>query len=145
MPRRLSFVPRTATALGGLALAGGVALGAKPTSWGLAPPRDSPWWRSAAAKTTMRAVSTSSSDDDMGRVQSIHRYPVKSCGGETLDEVGLTRLSPLPGDRCYLWVDAEGKFLTGHTSPGRLVRVPAGLQKKNPVSVLFFFMVCRST
>jgi hypothetical protein len=59
----------------------------------------------------MRAVSTSS-DDDMGRVQSIHRYPVKSCGGETLDEIGLTRLSPLPGDRRYLWVDAKGKFLT---------------------------------
>ena len=42
----------------------------------------------------MRAGSTSS-DDDMGRVQSIHRYPVKSCGGETLDEVGLTRLEAL--------------------------------------------------
>lgn len=43
---------------------------------------------------------------------SIHRYPVKSCGGESLDKVKLTRLSPLPGDRQYLWVDAAGKFIT---------------------------------
>jgi uncharacterized protein len=58
------------------------------------------------------ASTTTSSDGNCGSVRSIHRYPVKSCGGETLDEVLLSRLSALPGDRQYLWVDAAGKFIT---------------------------------
>ena len=43
---------------------------------------------------------------------TIHRYPVKSCGAEQLDEVRCDRLQPLPGDRAFMWVDAESKFIT---------------------------------
>ena len=36
----------------------------------------------------------------MGTITSIHRYPVKSMGGETLSSVDLTQ-GGLPGDRCW--------------------------------------------
>ena len=43
---------------------------------------------------------------------SIHRYPVKSCAGEQLATVQCQRLQPLPGDRRYMFVDSENKFIT---------------------------------
>ena len=64
-------------------------------------------------RTAPLSMSAVPPDSEMsGRVLSIHRYPVKSCGGEVLEDVALSRLSALPGDRQYLWVDAEGKFIT---------------------------------
>ena len=59
---------------------------------------------------SMKASAGPSADE--GVVNSIYRYPVKSCGGQSLDEVRCSRLSSLPGDRQYLWVDKGGKFIT---------------------------------
>lgn len=59
------------------------------------------------------AMRTGVGEDAMEpRVTSIHRYPVKSCGGEQLSTVQCQRLQPLPGDRRYMFVDSENKFIT---------------------------------
>eukprot|EP01045_Picozoa_sp_COSAG04_P014315 COSAG04_NODE_1063_length_8493_cov_6.486181_9_plen_375_part_00 len=65
-----------------------------------------------ARGTANAAADAAAGGDDDGRVRTIHRYPVKSCGGEQLDEVRCDRLQPLPGDRAFMWVDAESKFIT---------------------------------
>ena len=71
-------------------------------------PRDA---RGLNSSSAVDAAVAAGGDDD-GRVRTIHRYPVKSCGGEQLDEVRCDRLQPLPGDRAFMWVDAESKFIT---------------------------------
>lgn len=49
------------------------------------------------------------------RVTSLRRYPVKSMGGESLDEVGLDARG-LAGDRWYAVVDPAGKLASGKNS-----------------------------
>lgn len=44
-------------------------------------------------------------------VASLHRYPVKSCRGEAVGELALDRHGPA-GDRRFMIVDGEGRFLT---------------------------------
>ncbi|HEX6273959.1 MAG TPA: MOSC N-terminal beta barrel domain-containing protein [Polyangiaceae bacterium] len=44
-------------------------------------------------------------------VASLHRYPVKSCRGEAVAELALDRHGPI-GDRCFMIIDAEGRFVT---------------------------------
>ncbi len=46
------------------------------------------------------------------RIASIRRYPVKSMGGESLDDVALTERG-LAGDRWFAVQDAEGHFASG--------------------------------
>jgi uncharacterized protein YcbX len=48
----------------------------------------------------------------MLRLSALYRYPLKSCKGEPLQQVGLDRLG-LDGDRRWMLVDeASGRFLT---------------------------------
>ena len=44
----------------------------------------------------------------VGQISSIHRYPVKSMGGERLESTGLTHHG-IPGDRWHAFVQAETK------------------------------------
>ena len=48
----------------------------------------------------------------VGRIESIHRYPVKSMGGETLDEVELG-MGGIPGDRCWAVRDEKRGEISG--------------------------------
>ena len=50
------------------------------------------------------------------RVSALHCYPVKSLGGLSLQQ---THVGPrgLQGDREFMLVDAEGRFLTQRTLP----------------------------
>ena len=48
----------------------------------------------------------------VGRIESIHRYPVKSMGGETLDEVDLG-VGGIPGDRCWAVRDEKRGEISG--------------------------------
>lgn len=54
-----------------------------------------------------------------GRLAQIHRYPVKSIGGEALDQVALTPAQPLPGDRRFAVIHADG---LRHLEDGALAR-----------------------
>jgi uncharacterized protein YcbX len=45
------------------------------------------------------------------QVVSLHRYPVKSCRGESVSELPIDRIGPT-GDRRFMLVDAAGAFLT---------------------------------
>lgn len=47
---------------------------------------------------------------------SIHRYPIKSCRGHTVDAAALDAFG-LVGDRRFLVVDERGQFLTQRTLP----------------------------
>ncbi len=58
------------------------------------------------------SLATGVAEEAPPRVASIHRYPVKSCAGEQLGTVQCQRLQPLPGDRRYMFVDSENKFIT---------------------------------
>lgn len=51
----------------------------------------------------------------MTTVRSIRRYPVKSMGGETLDDVEIDARG-LEGDRWYAVTDADGKLASGKNS-----------------------------
>ena len=105
------FKLRVAT-LSSTAALGGLALGTA-TYKGHVPLAIAPGTTGVGMRTAPLSMSAVPPDSEMsGRVLSIHRYPVKSCGGEVLEDVALSRLSALPGDRQYLWVDAEGKFIT---------------------------------
>lgn len=48
----------------------------------------------------------------VGRIESIHRYPVKSMAGETLDEVELG-VGGIPGDRCWAVRDEKRGEISG--------------------------------
>jgi hypothetical protein len=99
--------------LGGLAL-GGATFGPPKlgASFNDRTRQRGPHAASSERTASSAAAATTTEDDERGRIGSIHRYPVKSCGGEQLEHVQLARLSPLPGDRRFLWVDSAGKFLT---------------------------------
>ena len=49
-------------------------------------------------------------------LQSIFRYPIKSCKGEQIEQAAVSAGCPLPGDRQFMFVDAEGRFLTQRPS-----------------------------
>lgn len=51
----------------------------------------------------------------MGRVRSVHRYPVKSLAGETLQRATVD-LRGLSGDRAWAVRDADGKLGSGKSS-----------------------------
>ena len=51
----------------------------------------------------------------MGRVRSVHRYPVKSLAGETL-QCAMVDLRGLAGDRAWAVRDADGKLGSGKSS-----------------------------
>ena len=123
MSRQRVRVLARAAALGGLALGSAAWSPAATPVHGL---RSVAADARAAAATMMTAASVRS-EGEGGRVCSIHRYPVKSCGGEQLSEVALARLSALPGDRQFLWVDAEGKFITQRPHEGRQGNNGAGV------------------
>lgn len=57
------------------------------------------------------------------QLTAIRRYPVKSWRGEDLDS---TRVEPwgLTGDRRWMVVDADGRFLTAREAPGMLLATP---------------------
>ena len=61
--------------------------------------------------------------ETLGRITSLHRYPVKSMGGEQLAEAPVT-LQGIAGDRSYAFVQAESKspfpWLTGREAAGIL-------------------------
>jgi hypothetical protein len=61
-----------------------------------------------------------------GTVERIWRYPIKSIGGERLDEVAVDARG-LAGDRLYAVRDAEGKFGSGKNTR-RFRRKPGLLQ-----------------
>jgi uncharacterized protein YcbX len=46
-------------------------------------------------------------------------YPIKSCAGNELSRSVVKRLSPLPGDREFLFVDHTGTFLTQRAKEAR--------------------------
>ena len=109
-----SVLSRTATAaLGSIALGAAAYKGHAPMPLSKGTEGIAHRGGLAALQISMRPATTVTAEDEpTGVVQSIYRYPVKSCGGEALDEVALSRLSALPGDRQYLWVDSAGKFIT---------------------------------
>ena len=118
---------------------GGLALGTAAWVPAAAPLRDS--LRSAGFdRRTVRSVASEASaaacgdNGGDGRIKSIHRYPVKSCGGEDLTEVELSRLSPLPGDRRYMWVDSVGKFITQRPREARQGNNGNGVPKLATIS-----------
>ena len=45
------------------------------------------------------------------QVSSLHIYPIKSCGGTTLRDVRVGKYG-LEGDRAFMVVNPEGRFLT---------------------------------
>jgi uncharacterized protein YcbX len=57
-------------------------------------------------------------------VASIHRYPVKSCRGESLARATVEHQG-LAGDRRYMVVDANGLVLTAREQPRLLLATPA--------------------
>ncbi|MEV3970271.1 MOSC N-terminal beta barrel domain-containing protein [Streptomyces sp. NPDC050698] len=62
-------------------------------------------------------------------MERIWRYPIKSIGGEVLDEAAVDARG-LDGDRLYAVWDAEGKFGSGKNTR-RFRRVP-GLSGSRP-------------
>ncbi|MEU0374133.1 MOSC N-terminal beta barrel domain-containing protein [Streptomyces sp. NPDC006283] len=62
----------------------------------------------------------------LGTIERIWRYPIKSIGGELLDEVAVDARG-LAGDRLYAVRDAEGKFGSGKNTR-RFRRMPGLLQ-----------------
>jgi len=52
----------------------------------------------------------------MMRIVALHRYPVKSLGGQALDSV-MIELRGLSGDRRWMMVTPEGRFLTRRELP----------------------------
>ncbi|WP_260460185.1 MOSC domain-containing protein [Streptomyces sp. WAC04114] len=76
----------------------------------------------------------------LGTIGRIWRYPIKSTGGESLDEAAVDARG-LVGDRLYAVRDAEGKFGSGKNTrrfqrmPGLLQlrsRYPGGVVTKGP-------------
>ncbi|WP_157216996.1 MOSC domain-containing protein [Flavisphingomonas formosensis] len=61
------------------------------------------------------------------RVTSLHRYPVKSLQGESLEAAAIERTG-LAGDRRWLVVDAAGRFVTRRERPqmAGITALPAG-------------------
>lgn len=73
-------------------------------------------------------------------VTGLFVYPIKSCGGVSLQQAEVTR-SGLRHDRRLMVVDAEGRFLSQRTHP-RLGRVttqlePGGVRARSPEGELF--------
>ncbi|MDL5199716.1 MOSC N-terminal beta barrel domain-containing protein [Streptomyces sp. ALI-76-A] len=62
----------------------------------------------------------------VGTIERIWRYPIKSIGGELLDEVAVDARG-LAGDRLYAVRDAQGKFGSGKNTR-RFRRMPGLLQ-----------------
>ncbi|MGW7490163.1 MOSC domain-containing protein [Streptomyces sp. NPDC054786] len=62
----------------------------------------------------------------LGTIERIWRYPIKSTGGELLDEAAVDTRG-LVGDRLYAVRDAEGKFGSGKNTR-RFRRMPGLLQ-----------------
>ena len=54
------------------------------------------------------------------RLAAIHRYPVKSLGGETLDRANVEQLG-LEGDRRFMLVTPAGQFVTAREVPKLLL------------------------
>jgi uncharacterized protein YcbX len=65
----------------------------------------------------------------LGTIERIWRYPIKSTGGEPLDEVAVNARG-LVGDRLYAVRDAEGKFGSGKNTR-RFRRMPGLLQLRS--------------
>ncbi|MEV5986488.1 MOSC N-terminal beta barrel domain-containing protein [Streptomyces sp. NPDC052051] len=65
----------------------------------------------------------------LGTVERIWRYPIKSMGGELLDEVAVDARG-LVGDRLYAVRDAEGKFGSGKNTR-RFRRMPGLLHLRS--------------
>ncbi|MGW0614705.1 MOSC domain-containing protein [Streptomyces sp. NPDC002788] len=65
----------------------------------------------------------------LGTIERIWRYPIKSTGGEPLDEVAVDARG-LVGDRLYAVRDAEGKFGSGKNTR-RFRRMPGLLQLRS--------------
>ncbi|EGT51090.1 hypothetical protein CAEBREN_19726 [Caenorhabditis brenneri] len=56
----------------------------------------------------------------VGRIKSLHVYPIKSCKGKQVFQCRLTPLGPVFGeylDRHFLVVNSDGKFYTARTKP----------------------------
>ncbi|MCX3292400.1 MOSC N-terminal beta barrel domain-containing protein [Streptomyces sp. NEAU-H22] len=79
-------------------------------------------------------------DSVLGTIERIWRYPIKSTGGELLDEAAVDARG-LVGDRLYAVRDAAGKFGSGKNTrrfrrmPGLLQlssRYPGGVVTKGP-------------
>lgn len=78
----------------------------------------------------------------VGKIKEVHRYPVKSMAGESLDTVDLTR-GGLPGDRSWAVRDEVRGGIRGAKKipalmklKARLTTAPAGT-KSSPVEILF--------
>lgn len=109
-------------AFGGLALGAGVSLAFSPPLHRVVAGGQHDQRRLSTSAPTATASDGAADGREIsarGTVASIHRYPVKSCGGEQLNEVFLERLSPVPFDRAFMWVDADGKFITQRPSEPR--------------------------
>lgn len=65
----------------------------------------------------------------LGTIERIWRYPIKSTGGEPLDEVAVDARG-LVGDRLYAVRDADGKFGSGKNTR-RFRRMPGLLQLRS--------------
>lgn len=59
------------------------------------------------------------------RIVSLHIYPIKSCAAIDLRETALTRAG-LAHDRCWMLVDAQGRFLTQRQYP-RMAQIRTGI------------------
>ena len=59
----------------------------------------------------------------LGRLTSIHRFPVKSCRGEALDEASVEPWG-LAGDRRWMLVDEDGEAITAREVNQMLLLVP---------------------
>ena len=57
------------------------------------------------------------------KVKSLHRHPVKSLRGQAVSTAKITP-NGLAGDRQFMLVDADGKFVTARTTPKLLTLVP---------------------
>ena len=71
----------------------------------------------------------------MLRIASLHIYPVKACAGVDLEVMNLDERGPT-GDRRYMIVDPEGRFVTQRESPAMALiqpsLLPAGLRMEAP-------------
>jgi uncharacterized protein YcbX len=58
------------------------------------------------------------------RLTDVWRYPVKSCRGQRLEEAVVERWG-LAGDRRWMVVDSDGRFVTGREHPRLVLVTPA--------------------
>ena len=79
--------------------------------------------------TTQRPRSTQALELMTATISTIYRYPVKSMGGDTLQQTNLTT-NGIPGDRCWTLKDEERGGIKGGKRFPHLMSMHATLEQE---------------